>query len=91
MPTSRPIRCQRLYRQAYCPEGSVRTPYGEAAADVLRVALEHHPHAKADIVEQHARRAPAGHHDLALVVQLPAFGTGPHDGWEVVDARRRVR
>ena len=25
---------------------------GEAAADVLRVALEHHPHAKADIVGQ---------------------------------------
>ena len=94
MPTSRPIRCQRLYRQAYRPEGSVRTPYSVKQRRMYSVSPSNdHPHAKADIIGQRLPVAlQRGHHfDLALVVELPAFLAGPHDRRQVVDARGRVR
>ncbi len=67
--------------------------FHEAAPDVLRVALEYHPHAHADVVGNRlaVELQRRGHLDLPLVVQAAALRLRPHDGRKVVDRARRER
>ena len=67
--------------------------FHEATPDVIGLALEHHPHAEANVVRNRPPVAIERGHDfdLPLVMQLPAFGLRPHHQRQVFDGRGGIR